>query len=122
MIKIFLLNFFSYLNHFALANIRIKIIVLITKISRQMMKLNFYQVKMLFLTRNLYKVNKFSKFYIFSPTLVRMTSTEVKKMKISPNTIGTHSGTFHCDEILAGKLNKIRFLKNFKKFNIISII
>lgn len=32
-----------------------------------------------------------------------MTSAESKKPKIevAPNTIGTHSGTFHCDEILA---------------------
>ncbi|KAG5666858.1 hypothetical protein PVAND_014866 [Polypedilum vanderplanki] len=30
-----------------------------------------------------------------------MSSIEVKKPKISPNTIGTHSGTFHCDELLA---------------------
>lgn len=40
-----------------------------------------------------------------------MTSTEVKKMKIAPNTIGTHSGTFHCDEVLA-----VFMLRNHPKF------
>lgn len=38
-------------------------------------------------------------------------SPDVKKMKIGPNTIGTHSGTFHCDEILA-----VFMLRNHPKF------
>lgn len=40
---------------------------------------------------------------ISASTLRTMTENGAKKPKIevAPNTIGTHSGTFHCDEILA---------------------
>lgn len=34
-------------------------------------------------------------------SVIKMASNESKKLKVSPQTIGTHSGTFHCDEILA---------------------
>jgi uncharacterized UPF0160 family protein len=44
-----------------------------------------------------------------------MASNESKKLKIEPNTIGTHSGTFHCDEILAVfLLNQHPEFKNHK--------
>ncbi|KAL7014712.1 hypothetical protein ACKWTF_016082 [Chironomus riparius] len=39
------------------------------------------------------------------------TSPEAKKMKIASNTIGTHSGTFHCDEVLA-----VFMLRNHPEF------
>lgn len=43
---------------------------------------------------------------------IKMTSPEAKKLKTTPYLIGTHSGTFHCDESLAFFL--LNLLPKFK--------
>jgi hypothetical protein len=57
----------------------------------------------------------FTKNIILKPIATRMSATEAKIMKVAPNTIGTHSGTFHCDEVLAVfMLQKLPKFKNHK--------
>lgn len=42
-----------------------------------------------------------------------MAQDSVKKMKlVEPNTIGTHSGQFHCDEVIDLNLSKFKFYQN----------
>ena len=43
----------------------------------------------------------FNKFHNNTTFLNKMAQDSVKKMKlVEPNTIGTHSGLFHCDEVI----------------------
>lgn len=55
------------------------------------------------LRTTMFRALRFSRSLFELGKLRKMSSVESKKPKIevAPNTIGTHSGTFHCDEILA---------------------